>query len=154
MSRAGEGTRSALLQTRLADRALRLARLAGGGGDRTLAAVPHALRPPAETASEVEPEDVKPDVKQEPAAVVPFQRPTERRAVREALLPALAGDLDRLAGAGPGLIWALEHAGIRNLADLAAGSSEDLADRLGPIGGLVDLAAWIDFARRAGEAPA
>lgn len=150
MSRDGEGTRSASLQTRLAERALRLARLAGGGGDRAPASVPHALRLPPQAASEIVPEDVKP----EPAAVVPFQRPPERRAVREAPLPAPSGDLDRLTGAGPGLIWALEHAGIRNLADLAAGSPEDLADRLGPIGGLIDLSAWIDFARRAGAAPA
>ena len=56
-------------------------------------------------------------------------------------------DLGRLPGAGPGLVWALQRAGLRSLADLARLGPADLAARLGPIGRLVPAAAWIDAAR-------
>jgi hypothetical protein len=71
----------------------------------------------------------------EPGAVLSFQRPS---------------DLDRLPGAGPGLVWALERAGIRRLADLAPLDPDALAARLGPIGRLVPAQAWIETARAAG----
>jgi predicted flap endonuclease-1-like 5' DNA nuclease len=58
-------------------------------------------------------------------------------------------DLDRLPGAGPGLIWALGQAGITRLADLAPLEPAELAARLGPIGRLVPAQAWIDAARDA-----
>lgn len=61
-----------------------------------------------------------------------------------------APDLDRLPGAGPGLIWALQRAGIARLADLAPLEPADLAARLGPLGRLVPAAAWIAAARAAG----
>lgn len=91
------------------------------------------------------------------AAVLPFQRaarlaPTQVRASGDPEDPrsaAAPGDLDRLPGAGPGLVWALEQAGIARLADLAACAPAPLADRLGPLGGLVDLPDWIAFARHA-----
>jgi predicted flap endonuclease-1-like 5' DNA nuclease len=71
----------------------------------------------------------------EPGAVLSFQRQS---------------DLDRLPGAGPGLVWALERAGIRRLADLAPLDPDDLTARLGPIGRLVPAQAWIETARAAG----
>ena len=58
-----------------------------------------------------------------------------------------SGDLHRLPGAGPGLVWALERAGIRNLADLAGFGPPELSARLGPLGRLVPAAAWIAVAR-------
>jgi predicted flap endonuclease-1-like 5' DNA nuclease len=80
-------------------------------------------------------------------------------AALEAFLRALAGDrppapadLDRLPGAGPGLIWALERAGLRRLADLAPLAPGELAARLGPLGRLVPAQAWIELARGAGPA--
>jgi predicted flap endonuclease-1-like 5' DNA nuclease len=78
----------------------------------------------------------------EPAAVLHFQRPPAP--------PASAGrDLDRLPGAGPGLVRALERAGLRRLADIAPLAPEELAARLGPIGRLIPAQAWIDTARAA-----
>jgi predicted flap endonuclease-1-like 5' DNA nuclease len=74
-----------------------------------------------------------------PGAVLPF------RAGRG----EPASDLARLPGVGPGLIWALERAGIVSLAVLAALEPEDLAARLGPLGRLVPAEAWITAARAA-----
>jgi predicted flap endonuclease-1-like 5' DNA nuclease len=83
----------------------------------------------------------------EPGAVLHFQRPEPAPA------PAPApGDLDRLPGAGPGLIWALERAGLGRLADLAPLAPSELAARLGPLGRLVPAQAWIDAARAAAPA--
>ena len=67
----------------------------------------------------------------------------------EALAVALeaACDLDRLPGAGPGLVWALRRAGLRRLDDLAGLEPADLAERLGPVGLLVPLERWIGVAR-------
>lgn len=83
------------------------------------------------------------------AAVLPFARPERTPGPA-----AERGGLDRLPGAGPGLVWALRRAGIAGLADLAAASPAPLAERLGPLGGLIDLPAWIDFARGATAGPA
>jgi predicted flap endonuclease-1-like 5' DNA nuclease len=71
--------------------------------------------------------------------VLPFQRPE----------PPAPGDLDRLPGAGPGLVWALERAGLCRLADLAPLAPAELATRLGPLGRLVPAQAWIKVARDA-----
>ena len=127
-----------------------LARLTGGMG---LAAAP----------AEVMPADAAPGAR----AVLPFQRPAPKAPAAQApeqdkeakdaaqALDALAasleaaGDLDRLPGAGPGLIWALRRAGVRRLSDLAALDREALAARLGPIGLLVPLERWINTARAA-----
>ena len=76
-----------------------------------------------------------------PGEVLPFQRPPATEG-REA--PC---DLGRLEGVGPGLVWALQRAGIPDLAGLAALEPEDLADRLGPIGRLVPARSWIAAAR-------
>jgi len=85
----------------------------------------------------------------EPAAVLHFQRPDAAAAAA----PAAPTDLDRLPGAGPGLVRALQRAGLVRLADVAPLAPEDLAARLGPLGRLVPAAAWIDAAREA-AAPA
>ena len=87
----------------------------------------------------------------ESAAVLTFQRPeTAPAATSEAATPT---DLDRLPGAGPGLIGALRRAGIDRLADIAPLAPDALADRLGPIGRLVPAAAWVATAREAAAPP-
>jgi predicted flap endonuclease-1-like 5' DNA nuclease len=75
----------------------------------------------------------------EPGAVLRFQRPEP-------------SDLDRLPGVGPGLIWAMERAGVRRLADLAPLEPRELAARLGPLGRLVPAQSWIAAARAAAPA--
>ena len=83
-----------------------------------------------------------PEGRPAPAAVLSFQRPERPE-------PMPGSDLDRLPGAGPGLIWALGRAGIGCLADLAPLEASELAARLGPIGRLLPVQAWIDAARAA-----
>jgi predicted flap endonuclease-1-like 5' DNA nuclease len=75
----------------------------------------------------------------ESGAVLRFQRPE-------------ASDLARLPGVGPGLIWAMERAGLRRLADLAPLEPRELAARLGPLGRLVPAQSWIAAARAAAPA--
>ena len=82
----------------------------------------------------------------EPGELLPFQRPV---AVAVAVAARPAGDLDRLPGVGPGLIWALDRAGLRCLADLAPLAPSDLAARLGPLGRLIPAERWIAAAREA-----
>lgn len=60
-----------------------------------------------------------------------------------------ASDLDLLIGARPGLIWALRRAGVTCLGDLAPLSGAELTARLGPLGRLVPVDAWIATAREA-----
>jgi hypothetical protein len=137
-------------QRQRALRAERLARLRGaaapaaapgspagsGGDDEAEAALEEFLR--ALTGDRPAPPPPPPP---EPGAVLHFQRP-ERPA------PAASpSDLDRLPGAGPGLVWALERAGIRCLADLAPLAPADLVARLGPIGRLVPAEVWLEAAR-------
>ena len=78
----------------------------------------------------------------EPGELLPFQRPAETAS-------RTPGDLDRLPGVGPGLIWALERGGIERLADLAPLAPAELAARLGPLGRLVPAERWIAIARAA-----
>lgn len=82
----------------------------------------------------------------EPGELLPFQRPAAAAAPATA---RPAGDLDRLPGVGPGLIWALDRAGLRCLADLAPLAPSELAARLGPLGRLVPAERWIAAARAA-----
>lgn len=58
-----------------------------------------------------------------------------------------ASGLAQLPGAGPGLLWALDRAGISGISDLAGLAPEALAERLGPIGRLIPAARWIEAAR-------
>jgi predicted flap endonuclease-1-like 5' DNA nuclease len=99
----------------------------------------------------------------EPAAVLRFQRPagpsepigslpgspaTARRAKGDAEpIAAPICDLHLLHGAGPGLIWALQRAGIACLAEMAPLAPDALADRLGLLGPLVPAERWIAAAR-------
>lgn len=55
-------------------------------------------------------------------------------------------DLTRLPGAGTGLVWLLQVNGIASLSDLASADPEDLVERLGLIGRLIDVEDWIGFA--------
>ena len=131
-----------------AERAERLARLrqAPPAADDAEAALEEFLRaltgagtPAPGPASEPAPE---------PAAVLHFQRP-EAALVAAAEPEPDTGDLDRLPGAGPGLVAALRRAGLARLADIAPLAPEALAARLGPLGRLVPAAAWVAAARDA-----
>lgn len=103
------------------------------------APVSRAVLPfPAPVAASPEPSEADP----EPA---PASSPEELEALASALEAAC--DLDRLPGAGPGLVWALRRAGLRRLDDLAGLEPGDLAERLGPVGLLVPLERWIGVAR-------
>lgn len=55
-------------------------------------------------------------------------------------------DLFRLPGAGSGLVWMLEQAGIGSLDDLARADVARLEADLGLVGQLLDVAGWVDFA--------
>ena len=82
------------------------------------------------------------------------RRPSRRRcctssARRRRRSPSPTDDLDRLPGAGPGLVAALRRAGLARLADIAPLAPEALAARLGPLGRLVPAAAWVAAARDA-----
>jgi predicted flap endonuclease-1-like 5' DNA nuclease len=57
-----------------------------------------------------------------------------------------------LPGAGPGLVWMLTRAGVETIEDLAAADPDDLAQRLGLVGEILDLAAWITWAQGQAEA--
>lgn len=93
----------------------------------------------------------------EPASVLPFQRPPEAELAAAHAGARGAGisepraapvcDLQKLDGAGPGLIWALQRAGIACMAELAPLEAPDLVSRLGYLGRLVPAEAWIDQAR-------
>ena len=135
-------------------RAERLARLRprGGGrgprqdrrlraGDAAEAALEDFLK--ALTAGHPAPPEGPPV---EPGELLPFVRPEAPAEAAE----APPGDLDRLPGVGPGLVWALERAGLRCLADLAPLAPAELAARLGPLGRLVPAERWIAAARDAG----
>ena len=61
------------------------------------------------------------------------------------------GDLDRLPGVGPGLIWALERAGLFRLADLAPLSPAELAAFRETVG--LALAEFLAEIERRGAAP-
>jgi predicted flap endonuclease-1-like 5' DNA nuclease len=116
-------------------------------GDGELDAPPPAARPAAEVLRFERPAAPAPETDAAPATeAVPETGP---EAVPGAAPPAPACDLDRLPGAGPGLVWALRRAGIDRLADLATLAEADLAARLGPLGRLVPAAAWIATARAA-----
>jgi predicted flap endonuclease-1-like 5' DNA nuclease len=80
-----------------------------------------------------------------PAAGLRFERPPSPEGDGRA--KAAPCDLERLEGVGPGLVWALRRAGIRDLAGMAALEPAGLAARLGPIGRLVPAEAWIASAR-------
>jgi predicted flap endonuclease-1-like 5' DNA nuclease len=82
------------------------------------------------------------------AAVLCFPRPAALEIVRAAT--EVPCDLDRLPGAGPGLVWALRQAGFSRRADLAPLAPEDLAACLGPLGALAPTATWIAAARNLG----
>jgi hypothetical protein len=84
------------------------------------------------------------------AAVLRFQRPGSTgpaATARHDTAPPAPCNLDRLPGAGPGLVWALRRAGLSGLSDIAALEAEDLAARLGPLGRLVPAGAWVLAAR-------
>ncbi|ACM03448.1 Hypothetical Protein RSKD131_3588 [Cereibacter sphaeroides KD131] len=58
-------------------------------------------------------------------------------------------DLFALPGAGVGLVWMLNTAGVRTLRDLADADGSQLTRDLGLIGQIMDVEDWIVFARKA-----
>jgi predicted flap endonuclease-1-like 5' DNA nuclease len=87
-----------------------------------------------------------------PAAVLHFHRssvPVIAPKPDPAPAPEPACDLDRLPGVGPDLVWALTKAGLSRRADIARLEADDLAVRLGAIGRLAPVEAWIADARAA-----
>jgi len=60
---------------------------------------------------------------------------------------AEASDLYSLPGAGPGLIWILQQCGINTMNDLANCDSSTLTFKLGLVGQILDVDAWLCFAR-------
>jgi predicted flap endonuclease-1-like 5' DNA nuclease len=135
-----------------AERAERLARLRPGTGEIVPATTPPVdddaeaaleafLRALTVSAGAPAPE-YRPEP--EPAAVLHFQRPEA---------PEAATDLERLPGAGPGLVGALRRAGLTRLADIAPLAPEALAARLGPIGRQIPAEAWVAAARAAVPQP-
>jgi predicted flap endonuclease-1-like 5' DNA nuclease len=131
-----------------AERAERLARLrpAPPAADDAEAALEEFLRALAGAGTPA-PEPA-PGPAPGPAAVLHFQRP-EAALVAAAEPEPDTDDLDRLPGAGPGLVAALRRAGLARLADIAPLAPETLAARLGPLGRLVPAAAWVAAARDA-----
>ena len=152
-------------QSRLrAERAERLARLVPARAGRNEAAAPPADPQPApaddpDAAAALEEflrsltqglsgQPPRPPAAAEaaaPAEVLRFERPPSPEGAGRA--EAAPCDLERLEGVGPGLVWALRRAGIRDLAGMAALEPAGLAARLGPIGRLVPAEAWIASAR-------
>lgn len=57
-------------------------------------------------------------------------------------------DLETLPGAGPGLVWMLQQVGVNSLADLAETTPEGLSKDLGVVGQILDVAQWIEFAKK------
>ncbi len=117
-------------------------------------ATPRATRA-SRGAAEVLPFQRLGETPRQPAAVPTEAAQTEavEAAAAAAEIPAAepaaapACDLDRLPGAGPGLVWALRRAGLRNLAEVAELDEAALATRLGPLGRLLPAATWIAIAR-------
>ncbi|RHZ95476.1 hypothetical protein D1114_09790 [Cereibacter sphaeroides] len=66
---------------------------------------------------------------------------------------AADSDLFALPGAGVGLVWMLNTAGVRSLRDLADADGPQLTRDLGLIGQIMDVGDWIVFARKACERP-
>lgn len=60
-------------------------------------------------------------------------------------------DLATLPGAGPGLVWMLHENGIKCLPDLAKADVAELKAGLGLIGQILNVQAWIDFAKRSSK---
>jgi len=126
-----------------AERAERLSRLrpAAPAADDAEAALEEFLRALTAAGAPTPASATAPEPAPELAAVLHFQRPEAA--------PEPDGDLDRLPGAGPGLVAALRRAGLARLADIAPLAPEALAERLGPLGRLVPAAAWVAAARAA-----
>ena len=125
-----------------------LTRLTGGLGLSGWTPGPEDAPAEAPVARAVLPFPGPAAVSPEPPEADPEPAPASPEEL-EALAAALeaACDLDRLPGAGPGLVWALRRAGLRRLDDLAGMEPGDLAERLGPVGLLVPLERWIGVAR-------
>lgn len=85
-------------------------------------------------------------VEAEPTAETSLE-PTEQAQTEQPVKVDLeASDLNRLPGAGPGLVWMLHQCGVRSLADLAVSEPAELSPKLGVVGQILDVSKWVDFA--------
>jgi len=82
-----------------------------------------------------------PPAEEKPGAPEPAERDADVTA------HAAETDLYRLHGAGPGLVWMLGQCGIHSLRELGDADAGVLQDRLGIVGQILDVPAWIAFAR-------
>lgn len=86
-------------------------------------------------------------------ALQPVERPGPSPASAVTPDPDPNSDLFALPGAGSGLVWMLQNAGVGTMRELADADPEALSQRLGLIGQILDIGHWIDFARaRVGQA--
>jgi hypothetical protein len=102
------------------------------------------------TANEERPEDddAAPPVEQSDDSAT-----AEEPAPVETTEPEPRGaPLDALPGVGPGLVWLLEKAGVRDVETLADSDAQALSERLGLVGRLVDVSALQTLARQASRA--
>lgn len=110
--------------------------------------------PQAEVGLEAEPVEEsaeKPMQPEPPADVAPESSLTDDTCAENGSVPS---DLERLPGAGPGLIWMLNQCGVFSLADLAEQDSATLSSKLGVVGQILDVERWIAFAADASEVDA
>lgn len=96
-----------------------------------------------------------PEDRHDPVASSPKSAATSTPSALKAACTAGTGpaaadsDLFALPGAGVGLVWMLNTAGVRTLRDLADADGPQLTRDLGLIGQIMDVGDWIAFARRA-----
>lgn len=100
-----------------------------------------------------------PDVQEDTVTSSPKSAATGSPSPLKAACTAGAGptaadsDLFALPGAGVGLVWMLNTAGVQTLRDLADADGPQLTRDLGLIGQIMDVGDWIVFARKACERP-
>lgn len=113
-----------------------------------------AASPPCEPAASGGSGDDTPNPcgPQVPERMQDAQHATLHRTMDEGATPgafAPDSDLFEIPGAGSGLVWMLQSAGIATLDDLARADARDLGMRLGMVARLLDLDGLVDFARAA-----
>lgn len=97
----------------------------------------------------LEPEQDVAEVADEPLASLILTNPAQRALEQVAPpVPQPLGDLALLPGAGPGLIWMLNKCGIFCLEDMACADAATLTPKLGLVGQIVNVPAWLRFAQR------
>jgi len=122
---------------------------------------PEGFRPDgvAEDISEPEPEpeaELGPELEPEPeidvAAAEPAPEPEEApapdatTAAEAAAQISASADISALKGVGGGMVWRLHQLGVSSIGELSQQDADTLKARLGGVGNLVPVQAWIDQA--------